>query len=156
MSGGAIVIPIFHEIIPINMNALKLEAEPFQLSDSPHHPKTVCAWMSSSPFRAWQNRLLKGLPPPLLDAGTSGRCHRKDYIVLVEISLLMPYVPPSQMTVWNWQDTRENFRSGHCKYRRGRPVQSSSAGTGERFAHSTLTGPKRSISARITPLMPRV
>ncbi len=25
MSGGAIVMPIFHEIIPINMNTLKLE-----------------------------------------------------------------------------------------------------------------------------------
>ena len=44
MSGGAIVMPIFHEIIPINMNTLKLEVSRSTIDSL--ITKIVCASMS--------------------------------------------------------------------------------------------------------------
>ena len=49
MSGGAIVMPIFHEIIPINMNTLKLE--PFNCRQS-HHQRPYARGCRRRLFRA--------------------------------------------------------------------------------------------------------
>ena len=44
MDGGAMVLPIFHEVIPVNMNTLKLEV--MRNKAESRSPRTACGWTS--------------------------------------------------------------------------------------------------------------
>lgn len=76
MSGGAIVMPIFHEIIPINMNTLKLEVSRSTvdslITKDRMRVDVVVAFSSAL------NRRLKALPLPH-KRWVSARCLRKIY-----------------------------------------------------------------------------
>ena len=43
MNGGALVLPIVHEVIPVNMNTLRLEVSRGR-EQGADHPATACAW----------------------------------------------------------------------------------------------------------------
>ena len=53
MSGGAIVMPIFHEIIPINMNTLKLSAGSVGL----RHLQQLGQQIQSPDLPAWEDNV---------------------------------------------------------------------------------------------------
>lgn len=91
MSGGAIVMPIFHEIIPINMNTLKLEVsratvDSLITKDRMRVDVVVAFFVRVKP-------LLKVLPPPHKRLA-SERCHRKIFVCWLRINSLTPYALP--------------------------------------------------------------
>ena len=152
MSGGAIVMPIFHEIIPINMNTLKLEVS----------RSTVDSLITKDRMRvdvvvAFFVRVKPSVEGIATAAQTLGQrtLSPEDLRVLIEDKFVDALrATASQMTMHELQDTRENF-VGAYKIP-SRKTCPKTAWNWRAFHSPTLTRPKKSISTRITPLMPRV
>lgn len=89
MSGGAIVMPIFHEIIPINMNTLKLEVS----------RSTIDSLITKDRMRvdvvvAFFVRVKPSVEGIATAAQTLGQrtCRLKTYVCWLKINLSMPSV----------------------------------------------------------------
>ncbi len=110
MSGGAIVMPIFHEIIPINMNTLKLEVS----------RSTVDSLITKDRMRvdvvvAFFVRVKPSIEGIATAAQTLGQrtLSPEDLRVLIEDKFVDALrATASQMTMHELQDTRENFVQG--------------------------------------------
>ena len=110
MSGGAIVMPIFHEIIPINMNTLKLEVS----------RSTVDSLITKDRMRvdvvvAFFVRVKPSVEGIATAAQTLGQrtLSPEDLRVLIEDKFVDALrATASQMTMHELQDTRENFVQG--------------------------------------------
>lgn len=110
MSGGAIVMPIFHEIIPINMNTLKLEVS----------RATVDSLITKDRMRvdvvvAFFVRVKPSIEGIATAAQTLGQrtLSPEDLRVLIEDKFVDALrATASQMTMHELQDTRENFVQG--------------------------------------------
>lgn len=107
MSGGAIVMPIFHEIIPINMNTLKLEVS----------RATVDSLITKDRMRvdvvvAFFVRVKPSVEGIATAAQTLGQrtLSPEDLRMLVEDKFVDALrATAAQMTMHELQDTRENF-----------------------------------------------
>lgn len=114
MSGGAIVMPIFHEIIPINMNTLKLEVS----------RSTIDSLITKDRMRvdvvvAFFVRVKPSVEGIATAAQTLGQrtLSPEDLRMLVEDKFVDALrATAAQMTMHELQDTRENFVQG-TKYR---------------------------------------
>ncbi len=102
-------MPIFHEIIPINMNTLKLEVS----------RATVDSLITKDRMRvdvvvAFFVRVKPSVEGIATAAQTlaSERCRRKIFVCWLRINSLTPYATAAQMTMHELQDTRENFVQG--------------------------------------------
>lgn len=112
MSGGAIVMPIFHEIIPINMNTLKLEVS----------RSTIDSLITKDRMRvdvvvAFFVRVKPSVEGIATAAQTLGQrtLSPEDLRMLVEDKFVDALrATAAQMTMHELQDTRENFVQG-CK-----------------------------------------
>ncbi|EDY6391002.1 flotillin family protein [Salmonella enterica] len=110
MSGGAIVMPIFHEIIPINMNTLKLEVS----------RATVDSLITKDRMRvdvvvAFFVRVKPSVEGIATAAQTLGQrtLSPEDLRMLVEDKFVDALrATAAQMTMHELQDTRENFVQG--------------------------------------------
>ncbi|XWJ93174.1 flotillin family protein [Phytobacter ursingii] len=110
MSGGAIVMPIFHEIIPINMNTLKLEVS----------RSTIDSLITKDRMRvdvvvAFFVRVKPSIEGIATAAQTLGQrtLSPEDLRVLIEDKFVDALrATASQMTMHELQDTRENFVQG--------------------------------------------
>ncbi|EIE5407353.1 flotillin family protein [Salmonella enterica] len=110
MSGGAIVMPIFHEIIPINMNTLKLEVS----------RATVDSLITKDRIRvdvvvAFFVRVKPSVEGIATAAQTLGQrtLSPEDLRMLVEDKFVDALrATAAQMTMHELQDTRENFVQG--------------------------------------------
>lgn len=110
MSGGAIVMPIFHEIIPINMNTLKLEVS----------RATVDSLITKDRMRvdvvvAFFVRVKPSVEGIAIAAQTLGQrtLSPEDLRMLVEDKFVDALrATAAQMTMHELQDTRENFVQG--------------------------------------------
>lgn len=110
MSGGAIVMPIFHEIIPINMNTLKLEVS----------RSTVDSLITKDRMRvdvvvAFFVRVKPSVEGIATAAQTLGQrtLSPEDLRALIEDKFVDALrATASQMTMHELQDTRENFVQG--------------------------------------------
>ena len=110
MSGGAIVMPIFHEIIPINMNTLKLEVS----------RSTVDSLITKDRMRvdvvvAFFVRVKPSIEGIATAAQTLGQrtLSPEDLRVLIEDKFVDALrATASQITMHELQDTRENFVQG--------------------------------------------
>ncbi|EBK9619309.1 flotillin family protein [Salmonella enterica] len=110
MSGGAIVMPIFHEIIPINMNTLKLEVS----------RATVDSLITKDRMRvdvvvAFFVRVKPSVEGIATAAQTLGQrtLSPEDLRMLVEDKFVDALrATAAQMTMYELQDTRENFVQG--------------------------------------------
>lgn len=89
MSGGAIVMPIFHEIIPINMNTLKLEVSRSTIDSLITKDRMRVDVVVA--FFVRVNLQLKGLPPPPR-RWDNAPCRLKTYVCWLKINLSMPSV----------------------------------------------------------------
>ncbi|WP_097724681.1 flotillin family protein [Escherichia coli] len=110
MSGGAIVMPIFHEIIPINMNTLKLEVS----------RSTIDSLITKDRMRvdvvvAFFVRVKPSVEGIATAAQTLGQrtLSPEDLRMLVEDKFVDALrATAAQMTMHELQDTRENFVQG--------------------------------------------
>lgn len=110
MSGGAIVMPIFHEIIPINMNTLKLEVS----------RSTIDSLITKDRMRvdvvvAFFVRVKPSVESIATAAQTLGQrtLSPEDLRMLVEDKFVDALrATAAQMTMHELQDTRENFVQG--------------------------------------------
>ncbi|ELU4591026.1 flotillin family protein [Escherichia coli] len=110
MSGGAIVMPIFHEIIPINMNTLKLEVS----------RSTIDSLITKDRMRvdvvvAFFVRVKPSVEGIATTAQTLGQrtLSPEDLRMLVEDKFVDALrATAAQMTMHELQDTRENFVQG--------------------------------------------
>ncbi len=110
MSGGAIVMPIFHEIIPINMNTLKLEVS----------RSTIDSLITKDRMRvdvvvAFFVRVKPSVDGIATAAQTLGQrtLSPEDLRMLVEDKFVDALrATAAQMTMHELQDTRENFVQG--------------------------------------------
>ncbi|WP_126852465.1 flotillin family protein [Escherichia coli] len=110
MSGGAIVMPIFHEIIPINMNTLKLEVS----------RSTIDSLITKDRMRvdvvvAFFVRVKPSVEGIATAAQTLGQrtLSPEDLCMLVEDKFVDALrATAAQMTMHELQDTRENFVQG--------------------------------------------
>lgn len=89
MSGGAIVMPIFHEIIPINMNTLKLEVSRSTIDslitkDRMRVDVVVAFFVRVKPS-------VEGIATAAQTLGNA-RYHQKTYVCWLKINLSMPSV----------------------------------------------------------------
>lgn len=89
MSGGAIVMPIFHEIIPINMNTLKLEVS----------RSTIDSLITKDRMRVDVVVAFFVRVKPSVEASPlrrrrwgNARYHQKTYVCWLKINLSMPSV----------------------------------------------------------------
>lgn len=131
MSGGAIVMPIFHEIIPINMNTLKLEVS----------RSTIDSLITKDRMRvdvvvAFFVRVKPSVEGIATAAQTLGQrtLSPEDLRMLVEDKFVDALrATAAQMTMHELQDTRENFVQG-CKIQWQKTCRKRS-GTGERFTY---------------------
>lgn len=152
MSGGAIVMPIFHEIIPINMNTLKLEVS----------RSTIDSLITKDRMRvdvvvAFFVRVKPSVEGIATAAQTLGQrtLSPEDLRMLVEDKFVDALrATAAQMTMHELQDTRENFVQG---------VQntvaedlSKNGWNWKAFHLPTLTRPRKNISIRTMPLTPKV
>lgn len=152
MSGGAIVMPIFHEIIPINMNTLKLEVS----------RSTIDSLITKDRMRvdvvvAFFVRVKPSVEGIATAAQTLGQrtLSPEDLRMLVEDKFVDALrATAAQMTMHELQDTRENFVQEYkilsqktCR----KTVLSWKA-----FHLPTLTRPRKNISIRTMPLTPKV
>lgn len=111
MSGGAIVMPIFHEIIPINMNTLKLEVS----------RSTIDSLITKDRMRvdvvvAFFVRVKPSVEGIATAAQTLGQrtLSPEDLRMLVEDKFVDALrATAAQMTMHELQDTRENFVQGY-------------------------------------------
>lgn len=110
MSGGAIVMPIFHEIVPINMNTLKLEVS----------RSTIDSLITKDRMRvdvvvAFFVRVKPTVEGIATAAQTLGQrtLSPEDLRILVEDKFVDALrATAAQMTMYELQDTRENFVQG--------------------------------------------
>ncbi|WP_342323533.1 flotillin family protein [Kosakonia sp. BYX6] len=110
MSGGAIVMPIFHEIVPINMNTLKLEVS----------RSTIDSLITKDRMRvdvvvAFFVRVKPTVEGIATAAQTLGQrtLSPEDLRMLVEDKFVDALrSTAAQMTMYELQDTRENFVQG--------------------------------------------
>lgn len=105
MSGGAIVMPIFHEIIPINMNTLKLEVS----------RSTVDSLITKDRMRVdVVVAFFVRVKPSVEGIATAAQTlSPEDLRVLIEDKFVDALrATASQMTMHELQDTRENFVQG--------------------------------------------
>lgn len=152
MSGGAIVMPLFHEIIPINMNTLKLEVS----------RSTIDSLITKDRMRvdvvvAFFVRVKPSVEGIATAAQTLGQrtLSLEDLRMLVEDKFVDALrATAAQMTMHELQDTRENFVQG---------VQNTVAEdlsktvlSWKAFHLPTLTRPRKNISIRTMPLTPKV
>lgn len=152
MSGGAIVMPIFHEIIPINMNTLKLEVS----------RSTIDSLITKDRMRvdvvvAFFVRVKPSVEGIATAAQTLGQrtLSPEDLRMLVEDKFVDALrATAAQMTMHELQDTRENFVQG---------VQntvaedlSKNGWNWKAFHLPTLTRRRKNISILTTPLTPKV
>lgn len=110
MSGGAIVMPIFHEIIPINMNTLKLE-----VSRSAIDSLITKDRMRVDVVVAFFVRVKPSSEGIAIAAQTLGQrtLSPEDLRMLVEDKFVDALrATAAQMTMHELQDTRENFVQG--------------------------------------------
>ena len=110
MSGGAIVMPIFHEIIPINMNTLKLEVSRSTIDslitkDRMRVDVVVAFFVRVKPSVEGIATAAQTLGPRTLSP--------EDLRMLVEDKFVDALrATAAQMTMHELQDTRENFVQG--------------------------------------------
>lgn len=110
MSGGAIVMPIFHEVIPINMNTLKLE-----VSRSAADSLIAKDRMRVDVVVAFFVRVKPSVEGIATAAQTLGQrtLTPEDLRMLIEDKFVDALrATASQMTMHELQDTRENFVQG--------------------------------------------
>ncbi len=154
MSGGAIVMPIFHEIIPINMNTLKLEVSRSTIDSL----ITKDIRMRVDVVVAFFVRVKPSVEGIATAAQTLGQrtLSPEDLRMLVEDKFVDALrATAAQMTMHELQDTRENFVQG---------VQNTVAEdlvekwlwNWKAFHLPTLTRPRKNISIRTMPLTPKV
>ena len=151
MSGGAIVMPIFHEIIPINMNTLKLEVS----------RSTIDSLITKDRMRVDVVVAFFVVKPSVEGIATAAQTlgqrtlSPEDLRMLVEDKFVDALrATAAQMTMHELQDTRENFVQG---------VQNTVQKTCRKtvwnwraFHLPTLTRPRKNISIRTMPLTPKV
>ena len=63
LNGGAFVLPIVHEVIPVNMNTLRLEVSRGR-EHGADHQATACAWTYRRVLRARAGRPRRRSPRP--------------------------------------------------------------------------------------------
>lgn len=152
MSGGAIVMPIFHEIIPINMNTLKLEVS----------RSTIDSLITKDRMRvdvvvAFFVRVKPSVEGIATAAQTLGQrtLSPEDLRMLVEDKFVDALrATAAQMTMHELQDTRENFVQG-CKIQWQKTCRKT-VWNWRAFHLPTLTRPRKNISIRTMPLTPKV
>ena len=152
MSGGAIVMPIFHEIIPINMNTLKLEVS----------RSTIDSLITKDRMRvdvvvAFFVRVKPSVEGIATAAQTLGQrtLSPEDLRMLVEDKFVDALrATAAQMTMHELQDTRENFVQGGAKY--SAEDCRKTVWNWRAFHLPTLTRPRKNISIRTMPLTPKV
>lgn len=152
MSGGAIVMPIFHEIIPINMNTLKLEVS----------RSTIDSLITKDRMRvdvvvAFFVRVKPSVEGIATAAQTLGQrtLSPEDLRMLVEDKFVDALrATTAQMTMHELQDTRENFVQG-CKIQWQKTCRKT-VWNWRAFHLPTLTRPRKNISIRTMPLTPKV
>lgn len=153
MSGGAIVMPIFHEIIPINMNTLKLEVS----------RSTIDSLITKDRMRvdvvvAFFVRVKPSVEGIATAAQTLGQrtLSPEDLRMLVEDKFVDALrATAAQMTMHELQDTRENFVQGGCKIQWQKTCRKT-VWNWRAFHLPTLTRPRKNISIRTMPLTPKV
>lgn len=110
MSGGAIVLPVFHEIIPINMNTLKLEvsraaSDSLITKDRMRVDVSVAFFVRVKPTSEGISTAAQTLGQRTLSP--------EDLRILVEDKFVDALrATAAQMTMHDLQDTRENFVQG--------------------------------------------
>lgn len=152
MSGRAIVMPIFHEIIPINMNTLKLEVS----------RSTIDSLITKDRMRvdvvvAFFVRVKPSVEGIATAAQTLGQrtLSPEDLRMLVEDKFVDALrATAAQMTMHELQDTRENFVQG-CKIQWQKTCRKT-VWNWRAFHLPTLTRPRKNISIRTMPLTPKV
>lgn len=152
MSGGAIVMPIFHEIIPINMNTLKLEVS----------RSTIDSLITKDRMRvdvvvAFFVRVKPSVEGIATAAQTLGQrtLSPEDLRMLVEDKFVDALrATAAQMTMHELQiPAKTLFRA--CKIRLQKTCRKTVLSS--RACHSpTSTKPRKNISIRITLSMPKV